>query len=295
MLLATTINLNVIYLALSDQGESSIAHFLFSCSTSPEGILGFSTKFSIANVSFRLLLQQRAKEKITFPEVWTNTCCSHPLTGYTPTEQDEPHHVADGSVPGVKRAAIRKLEHELGIPASQFEIDDFRFVARLHYWAADAVTHGPESPFGEHEIDYVLFVQKTVTLEPNASEVGGFEYVTPEQLLTLMMPESGRLWSPWFRILATRLLLPLWSRLPAILDGSERPDVTKIQRFDCAEEFLGGAGGAGRWLNEPGSTAFGDAWLGEVQIGGGKAPSTGPMKGLLARGPDGQWRFEANE
>mmetsp|Transcript_30216 Transcript_30216/g.79957 ORF Transcript_30216/g.79957 Transcript_30216/m.79957 type:complete len:85 (+) Transcript_30216:132-386(+) len=34
---ATTINLNVIYLALSDQGESSIAHFLFSCSTSPEG------------------------------------------------------------------------------------------------------------------------------------------------------------------------------------------------------------------------------------------------------------------
>mmetsp|Transcript_30232 Transcript_30232/g.80009 ORF Transcript_30232/g.80009 Transcript_30232/m.80009 type:complete len:168 (+) Transcript_30232:132-635(+) len=110
---ATTINLNVIYLALSDQGESSIAHFLFSCSTSPEGILGFSTKFSIANVSFRLLLQQRAKEKITFPEVWTNTCCSHPLTGYTPTEQDEPHHVADGSVPGVKRAAIRKLEHEV--------------------------------------------------------------------------------------------------------------------------------------------------------------------------------------
>jgi len=36
-------------------------------------------------------------------------------------------------------------------------------------------------------------MQKTVTLEPNASEVGGFEYVTPEQLLTLMMPESGPL------------------------------------------------------------------------------------------------------
>jgi len=206
----------------------------------PRGKLHRAFSVFLFDQSGRLLLQQRAKEKITFPEVWTNTCCSHPLTGYTPTEQDEPHHVADGSVPGVKRAAIRKLEHELGIPASQFEIDDFRFVARLHYWAADAVTHGPESPFGEHEIDYVLFVQKTVTLEPNASEVGGFEYVTPEQLLTLMMPESGRLWSPWFRILATRLLLPLWSRLPAILDGSERPDVTKIQRFDCAEEFLGG-------------------------------------------------------
>lgn len=27
----------------------------------------------------RLLLQKRADEKITFPSMWTNTCCSHPL------------------------------------------------------------------------------------------------------------------------------------------------------------------------------------------------------------------------
>jgi isopentenyl-diphosphate delta-isomerase len=27
----------------------------------------------------RLLLQQRADTKITFPGYWTNTCCSHPL------------------------------------------------------------------------------------------------------------------------------------------------------------------------------------------------------------------------
>lgn len=27
----------------------------------------------------RLLLQKRASEKITFPDMWTNTCCSHPL------------------------------------------------------------------------------------------------------------------------------------------------------------------------------------------------------------------------
>jgi len=28
----------------------------------------------------KLLLQKRADEKITFPKMWTNTCCSHPLT-----------------------------------------------------------------------------------------------------------------------------------------------------------------------------------------------------------------------
>lgn len=27
----------------------------------------------------KLLLQRRADEKITFPGMWTNTCCSHPL------------------------------------------------------------------------------------------------------------------------------------------------------------------------------------------------------------------------
>ena len=27
----------------------------------------------------RLMLQKRASCKITFPDVWTNTCCSHPL------------------------------------------------------------------------------------------------------------------------------------------------------------------------------------------------------------------------
>jgi isopentenyl-diphosphate delta-isomerase len=31
-------------------------------------------------VTGKLLLQKRADEKITFPGMWTNTCCSHPLT-----------------------------------------------------------------------------------------------------------------------------------------------------------------------------------------------------------------------
>jgi len=59
----------------------------------------------------RLLLQQRAQEKITFPEYFTNTCCSHPLN--TPSELIEEDQL------GAKNAARRKLEHELGIPQSQ--------------------------------------------------------------------------------------------------------------------------------------------------------------------------------
>ena len=62
------------------------------------------------NSDSKLLLQQRAREKITFPECFTNTCCSHPLHR---TEELE-----EGGV-GVKRAAQRKLKQELGIPPEQ--------------------------------------------------------------------------------------------------------------------------------------------------------------------------------
>jgi isopentenyl-diphosphate delta-isomerase type 1 len=91
-----------------------------------------------------MLLQQRASSKITFPNVWTNTCCSHPLHGMDPPELDGPEDVKNGSVMGVKHAAIRKLQHELGIPPEQVPVDKFKFLTRLHYWAADTVTHGPE-------------------------------------------------------------------------------------------------------------------------------------------------------
>ena len=38
--------------------------------------------------SGKLLLQRRADEKITFPGMWTNTCCSHPLTAFGETDED---------------------------------------------------------------------------------------------------------------------------------------------------------------------------------------------------------------
>lgn len=88
----------------------------------------------------KLLLQQRATEKITFPDMWTNTCCSHPLgipgeTGTTLTE----------SIAGVKRAAQRKLDHELGIKAEQVPIEEFKFLTRIHYKAPS------DGKWGEHE------------------------------------------------------------------------------------------------------------------------------------------------
>ena len=93
----------------------------------------------------KLLLQQRATEKITFPDMWTNTCCSHPL-GVPGETGDE----LQASVMGVKRAAQRKLDQELGIKKEQVPLDDFKFLTRIHYKAPS------DGKWGEHESELEL-------------------------------------------------------------------------------------------------------------------------------------------
>lgn len=61
-----------------------------------------------------------------------------------PPEVDGPDDVAAGTVMGAKNAAIRKLNHELGIVIGELKAEDFKFLTRLHYWAADTVTHGQD-------------------------------------------------------------------------------------------------------------------------------------------------------
>jgi isopentenyl-diphosphate delta-isomerase type 1 len=116
--------------------------------TQPHGLLHRAFSVFLFDAQNRLLLQQRALNKITFPGVWTNTCCSHPLHGYEPTEVDVPADVASGKVFGIKRAAIRKLQHELGIPEDHVPLESFQFLTRLRYCARDTDTWGPEAEWG---------------------------------------------------------------------------------------------------------------------------------------------------
>lgn len=44
-----------------------------------KGMLHRAFSTFLFNSEGKLLLQKRADTKITFPDCWTNTCCSHPL------------------------------------------------------------------------------------------------------------------------------------------------------------------------------------------------------------------------
>ena len=114
--------------------------------------------------SGRLLLQRRASHKITFPDVWANSCCSHPL------HSEEEMELKNAL--GVKRAAIRKLEQELGIHPSQVPIEKFDFVTKMRYQARQ------DEDWIEREIDHCLVIHADVDVNPNPNEVSEIKWVS---------------------------------------------------------------------------------------------------------------------
>ena len=183
----------------------------------------------------KLLLQQRASEKITFPDMWTNTCCSHPLDDF-----DEEKIEKDQL--GVRIAASRKLEHELGIPRHQTSVDEFQYLTRIHYLAPS------NGLWGEHEgivdfgfiqlestqtgdllVDYILFLTANVTVKPNPNEIRAYKYVSKDELKKmfddpgkyshnsdkygLMIIDTANLFTPWFKLIARDFLFGWWDEL----------------------------------------------------------------------------------
>lgn len=199
----------------------------------PRGIAHRAFSVFLFNADNKMLLTRRATTKITFPGVWTNTCCSHPLHGQEPNEVDDVD-VAFPSFPGIKHAAIRKLNHELGISADDVPHEDFRFLTRFHYWAADTVTYGKDAPWGEHEIDYVLFIkcEKEPTVNANEEEVDDHKYVSIVELKDMMYNDDSLLWSPWFKGIMERGGFELWENIDEAMEADSKWINEDITFFD---------------------------------------------------------------
>lgn len=189
----------------------------------PAGSLHRAFSVFLFNEDNQLLLQQRASSKLTFPNVWTNTCCSHPL--FVESEMDSPESIAAGKVGGVITAAIRKLHDELGIPPSSLHGDQFKYLTRIQYFAPSGC-----GEWCEHEVDYMLLLRAPVSCTPNPDEAQAVRYVTQAELRTMMDPASGLLWSPWFRIVADRFLSLWWDDLSVTLDTDRFVDTDTIHR-----------------------------------------------------------------
>nr|ADO87008.1 isopentyl diphosphate isomerase [Santalum album] len=165
-----------------------------------ENLLHRAFSVFLFNSKYELLLQQRSATKVTFPLVWTNTCCSHPL--YRESELIEEEAL------GARNAAQRKLLDELGIPAEDIPVNEFIPLGRMLYKAPS------DGKWGEHELDYLLFIVRDVNVNPNPDEVAEIKYVNREQLRELLTKadagEGGLKLSPWFRLVVDNFLFKWW-------------------------------------------------------------------------------------
>lgn len=110
------------------------------------------------------------------------------------------------------------------------------------------------SPWGEHEIDYVLFFcvknKSELTIKPHPDEVDAYKWVGRQQLIE-MMQDTSLLFSPWFRIICKKWLLNSWWKdLKETMSTDVYCDFKTISRFDPPTEHLGGAGNAGPLFEE---------------------------------------------
>ncbi|OQR68785.1 isopentenyl-diphosphate Delta-isomerase 1-like [Tropilaelaps mercedesae] len=169
------------------------------------GLLHRAFSVFLFNSAGELLIQQRSDGKITFPGCFTNTCCSHPLA--TPSE------LTVDPVEGVKRAAQRRMFVELGIPAKELPLEAFHYVTRIKYKAAS------DGLWGEHEVDYILFVQKDIkVLEPNPNEIKSVLYLSRKDVDKFVdnLEKTTDKLTPWFRLILETSLKEWWDNLGRI-------------------------------------------------------------------------------
>jgi isopentenyl-diphosphate delta-isomerase type 1 len=120
------------------------------------------------NHTIELLIQQRAKEKYHSPNLWTNTCCSHPR----PEEN-------------TLDAAKRRLFEELGVTLPLKSIGSFHYIAHF------------DNGLTENEVDHVIIGELTdEKIDPNSTEVQDTRWISIPDLQQelLLHPEK---FTPW--------------------------------------------------------------------------------------------------
>ncbi|KAH8867373.1 Isopentenyl-diphosphate Delta-isomerase II, chloroplastic [Schistosoma japonicum] len=199
--------------------------------------------------SLKLLVQKRSPNKLTFPSMWSNTCCSHPIMNF-------PDELIESDAIGVKKAAQRKLLHELGISNIFLPLDRIHFLCRVLY-AAPNEPH-LKSKFAEHELDYILVsvldpvvtqnIADTDLMKLNPDEVSDVRWLTLNEFKDMKFFSTDHmnlsrttdyylcrsLITPWMRgILSSGLLQKLWNWAEASCGNHlKKSFLTKDQSWD---------------------------------------------------------------
>lgn len=136
------------------------------------GIKHYAYSVFIFNHKHELLLQQRALEKYHSGGLWSNTCCSHPLS-YQPGD--------------IRSAAEQRLFIEMGINCPV----DYLFTLEYHQPCGELI---------ENEVDLVF--AGTTDTEPtiHKNEVADYKWMSLEQVITSVRNNPDD-YTKWFAML----------------------------------------------------------------------------------------------
>ncbi len=140
----------------------------------------------IFNKTNQLLLQQRALSKQTWPGIWSNSVCGHPLPGES--------FVA---------AACRRAEYELGLKLDKSEIIIMLPSYTYRYKHKGVV---------EHEFCPVFVARTNLLPQPNTDEVAATRWVDwQEWLQTISHPNEFSEWCvEESTLLSTNVKFKVW-------------------------------------------------------------------------------------
>ena len=128
----------------------------------------------ILNDKGELMLQQRAAGKYHSPNLWTNTCCSHPREGETTVE-----------------AGKRRLQEEMGFVTDLTDVQTFIYKAPF------------DNGLTEHELDHILIGYYNEAPNINPDEVGDWCWELPENIKKDIAAHPHR-YTEWFKIIFDR-------------------------------------------------------------------------------------------
>nr|WP_314751148.1 isopentenyl-diphosphate Delta-isomerase [uncultured Capnocytophaga sp.] len=147
-----------------------------------KGLLHRAFSVFIFNSKQEVLLQQRAACKYHSPNLWTNTCCSHPREGESNLQAGE-----------------RRLQEEMGMRVSLKEV--FSFIYKAPF----------DNGLTEHEYDHVLVGYSDLQPRINPEEVASWKWLSLEAIKEdiLQAPEQ---YTAWFKIIFEKFYHHLLSK-----------------------------------------------------------------------------------
>jgi len=135
------------------------------------GILHRAFSIFIFNAKNELLLQKRSSKKLLWPEVWSNSCCSHP-------KNDE----------DLILTASKRLNEELGFSCK------LKYLGSLYYQANF-------KNFGcEHEITHIYSGKYEGIVKPNSDEVIQTKWIKLDDLQK-EITENPESFTPWLKLI----------------------------------------------------------------------------------------------